>query len=232
MESGEIRFAHKHASDRALAVFSPDGRSLASSGADQIVRIFDTATGASRELMKAETYVTALAFSPDGKVLAVGGDHFINFWDMERGAGTSVVTTSGAYQLVFGDSATVFANLGGMLSLQRWDIEAGRVRSLLRGHTDVVLETAFSSATGVLATASRDNTARLWDPVSGESRALQGHTDDVLGVAFSPDGKLVATAGKDGAVRLWSDDLPFDPEALRARIAGAVPEPIDAAPAR
>jgi dipeptidyl aminopeptidase/acylaminoacyl peptidase len=55
-----------------------------------------------------------------------------------------------------------------------------------------------------LATASFDNTARLWHPESGEQIAvLQGHNHFVVGVTFSPDGRRLATASYDKTARLW-----------------------------
>ncbi|HLM72779.1 MAG TPA: protein kinase, partial [Polyangiaceae bacterium] len=226
--SGEVRLAVNHAQDRSVAAFSPDGKSFVSGGFDQIVRLHDAATGASRELLRTETFVSSLAFSADGKVLAVGGDHFMRFWDMERGEGRSIATTAPALQLAFPSGAAVFAVLTGKISVHRFDVAATDLPTFLRGHTDQLGRLTFSRRAGTLATTSRDNTARLWDPESGESRALRGHTDDVLSVAFSPDGQLVATAGRDGAVRLWSDDLPFDPAELRARIEAAVPDAMGA----
>jgi WD40 repeat protein len=208
----------------------PDGKSFVFGGKNQIVTLHDGATGASRELLRTEAYISSLAFSPDGKVLAIGGDHFVRFWDMERGEGRSIVTTSPSSHLVVPSRAAAFALLQGKTGVHRFDIAAGTGPTFLPGHTDAPVELMFSSRAGELATASRDNTARLWDPESGESRALRGHTDDVLSVAFAPDGRLVATGGKDGAVRLWWDDLPFDPAELRARIEAAVPETMGPAP--
>jgi WD40 repeat protein/tRNA A-37 threonylcarbamoyl transferase component Bud32 len=77
----------------------------------------------------------------------------------------------------------------------------------LHGHTDGLTGTAFSPDGQLLATASVDQSARLWDARSGELLlTLEGHADRVSGVAFSPDGRCLATASWDGSVRLWDVD--------------------------
>ncbi|WP_158842560.1 nSTAND1 domain-containing NTPase [Saccharothrix deserti] len=94
----------------------------------------------------------------------------------------------------------------------------------LIGHTGPVYLTSFSPNGKILATASYDNTVRLWD-LSDQGNPkplgspLTGHAGWVSSAVFSPDGRTLATAGDDRTVRLWDVS---DPERTRA-----LGEPLD-----
>ncbi|WP_329787928.1 hypothetical protein V1227_25000 [Lentzea sp. DG1S-22] len=77
----------------------------------------------------------------------------------------------------------------------------------LQGHTGAVYLTSFTKDGTVLATASYDRTARLWD-VRDRSHpkplaVISGHTDWLTSAVFSPDDRVLATTGNDRTIRLW-----------------------------
>jgi WD40 repeat protein len=79
-----------------------------------------------------------------------------------------------------------------------------RERVRLRGHSQAVTALAVSPNGRWVATASRDETARIWDLSTGrEVLKLEGHSGDVTAIAFDHDGGTLATGGRDKTVRLW-----------------------------
>jgi len=80
-----------------------------------------------------------------------------------------------------------------------------RERNRLQGHTARVMSVSVSRE-GLIASASADNTIKLWRLDGTLVKTLKGHTDTVLSVSFSPDGQTIASAGLDQTIKLWRLD--------------------------
>jgi WD40 repeat protein/serine/threonine protein kinase len=74
----------------------------------------------------------------------------------------------------------------------------------LFGHGEKIVDFEFSPSGTRLATASRDGTAKIWDPATGELlRVLSGHVDDLRSIQFSPDGARLLTTSADATAMIW-----------------------------
>ncbi len=86
----------------------------------------------------------------------------------------------------------------------RQAVQVSSIRLNLRGHRDVVWSAAYSPNGQYIVTASEDQTARLWNAITGEElQVLRGHEAGVWSAAFSPDGQRIVTASEDQTARVW-----------------------------
>ncbi|MEH2256290.1 nSTAND1 domain-containing NTPase [Nostoc sp.] len=81
-----------------------------------------------------------------------------------------------------------------------WLVERNR----LEGHEGLIWGISLSPDGKMIASASYDNTVKLWKPDGTLLKTLKGHKDKVLSVSFSPDGKMIASGDFDGTVILWN----------------------------
>ncbi|MGY1670317.1 nSTAND1 domain-containing NTPase [Geodermatophilus sp. SYSU D00710] len=201
-----------HADAVRTATFSPDGALLATGGNDELITLWDPATGRQRgrPLSGHTDWVQGLAFNRDGTTLAsVGHDGTIRLWDpatgTPRGAplGGHTEPVSG---LAFGPDVSLLATAGEDGTVRLWDVATGQQRGepLIRQDTEL-WSVAFNADGSLLATAGADGQLRLWDVATGRpsGEPWSGHDGWAISVAFHPGGSLLATSGADGVVRLW-----------------------------
>ncbi|MFO0949711.1 MAG: serine/threonine-protein kinase [Isosphaeraceae bacterium] len=149
----------------------------------------------------------ALAFSPDGSVLAVSGeDAAITLWDVSARRVRRVLRreqNGTVWSLAFApDGATlVAASLDNTVTL--WDVATGRLALTLKGHGGPVMAVAVAPDGHTVASGGWDHVVTLWDASRGEPDAPLSASDAGLdAVAFSSDGRTLATGGRDGRIVL------------------------------
>ncbi len=154
--------------------FNQEGDLLAAISGIGQVHLWNVAEGTEvMTLTGTSGYGYAVAFSPDGKLLAAGGGasdgHSYDYEEAE---------------------------------LRLFDLRSGELVTELEGHQAILRSLDFNANGGVLASASFDGTVRLWDAQTGQQLAVLD-VPDATSVAFSPDGTLLATAGGGDVLRIW-----------------------------
>jgi DNA-binding beta-propeller fold protein YncE len=154
--------------------------------------------------------VTSVKFSPDGKILAVGGYREVRLVDPASGKVLATLPGHANYvrSLAFSPDGGMLAAAGGPPQISGeikiWDTNTHQLIRTLEGHRDCIYSIAWSPNGKVIASGSYDKMVKLWDAATGkELKNLQDHIDAVFAVAFSPDGKRLASASQDRTVKMW-----------------------------
>lgn len=225
-----------HADLISEVMFTPDGKALVSVSQDKTICLWDVERG---DLVKTirgqigkgpEGMLFAGALSPDGKILAVGGNLSyggdsgygrIRLYDLATGQHIGLLTghEDTVESLAFSPDGKWLASGSYDTTIKMWDVAAALhvsgpptnpFAATLNGHTGSVSGVAFAPDGTKLVSASADGTLRLWNlPKDGRplknltGLLMQQHTNQIRCVAYAPNGRYIVSGGYDRKVLLW-----------------------------
>jgi WD40 repeat protein len=210
------RLLRGHKGDVYHAAFDPEGTTLATSGKDGTVRLWDFALGRlERTILASAEDVNCVEISPDGQTLATASDDgAVRLW--ERSSGRQLAVLRGhageVISAVFSPDGKTLATGGADRVICVWDVASRRELFRLGGNNGGIQALAFAPDGETLANACmnsspNDGGTRLWNLT--DRRALFSFSSErtCRCLAFSPDGRTLAEAGgahtQSSSVRLW-----------------------------
>jgi WD40 repeat protein len=207
---------------QAIAVaFSPDGKSMATSGANRFVTVREPATGEIRQVFTGHPgLVHEVAFSPGSTLLAsAGAEGIVILWSLE--SGKKILSMQALSEDEGTARSVAFSPVGHLLAtgasdgtIKIWDLKEQKARRQLSKETLPVTAVKFSPDGTTLATSTgnwrrRDlpGALRLWEVATGKELAqLEGHECEIKRIDYSSTGKRLVSAGADRTILVWDTE--------------------------
>jgi len=150
----------------------------------------------------AKTQHYSLAWTPDGKSLALGGYRKVSFTD---GSPEWTGMAEAVRAVVYSPDGKTLVAAGGVPGKKGEAMVRGG--ATIAGHSDCIFAAAISPDARFLATASYDKLIKIWDLASGkELRTLKDHIDAIYALAFTQDGKRLISGAADRTVKVWDPE--------------------------
>jgi eukaryotic-like serine/threonine-protein kinase len=215
--------------------FSPDNRTLASTSWDNTFKLWDLQAPrgdslAERLSIPVTRRVFSIAFSPDGRLLAIGQDNGIALYDPASGNPVHPfkATPAPVPSLAFHPNSPLMISAGASdPALKVWAVAAEKPSFEIRYDLSASSSVAVSPDGRRIAAPSRDlaagdHSVKVWNmdwdaKMHTEFRTLKGHRRYVWMVAFSPDGRYLASGSWDSTIKVWDLTAPESAEPVTLR---------------
>lgn len=193
-------------SDRVLSTqFSPDGQTIATTSADQTIKLWSRDGHLLRTLTGHQDMVVAVSVSPDGQRLASASwDGTVKLWTLQGqllqtlpGGGGSVLDVR------FSPDGQTIVSAGGGSIIRRWTAD-GQPLFPLQGHSGSVSSLCFSADGQTIATADLTGVIKLWRRDGQLLQSWSAHAQGITDLSFSPDGQSLVSASQDHTLKRWS----------------------------
>jgi WD40 repeat protein len=191
-----------------LAVFSRDGQTLTGALAAGQVEVWKVADGTlhAQLPMSGKGFVSSLALSPDGSLLAIGtSEGAVELWQEGKLLATLQKPDAGLVRgLAFSASGEQLASVRGRESVMLWHVETRKLIKQMPADLPPYYALAFSPRGDAIAAGGANGTVHLWSVPGGRKLAtLKGHAGAVVALAFSPTGRMLASSCTDTTIKVW-----------------------------
>jgi WD40 repeat protein len=151
-------------------------------------------------------WITQVAWSPNGKALAVGGAASVWLFSVDNlTLRSSLQGHSGPVKgVAVNHDGTQVASASADTTVRLWNLAKGGDSTVLLGHDNAVNGVAFDASGTLLVSCSADATVRLWNAPKAEVRHIfEGHSDEVTCIVVTPDLRIIS-GSRDTSLRLWN----------------------------
>lgn len=193
----EIATFEGHRDQVNTAIYSPDGRTIATGSIDQTIRLWNLEGALLATIQGHGAAVMNLSFSPAGtQLLSASADKTARVWQVS----TLAKLNTGFSALAVNGSMIAIATPDQTIQVQ----QDGNLR-ILKGHTAPITQLRFSGDT--LISASADKTIRIWNAKTGEPiKTIAAHGDRVTALSVDHTRKTFASGSADKTIKIWSMD--------------------------
>lgn len=209
-----------------------DGRTIATASSDKTAKLWTFNKELPIFTINHDATVRGLSFSRNGKILATGSrDNIVKLWSLDgeniNQIGEDIKTGHKKWlmSVSLSPSGDTLATASRDGSVKLWSLGGGEITpveitpkvqssepKICRDsdskicHNFSIISVDFNPQGNLLATASEDETVKLWNLEGRLLNTFFGHIGGVLDATFSPDGKFIASSGRDGRVIIWNRD--------------------------
>ncbi|MBP0021629.1 MAG: serine/threonine protein kinase [Cyanobacteria bacterium SBLK] len=196
-----------HTSSVCALAFHPNGKILASGGADRVIRFWDADTGTSQfKVLKGHSsIITAIVFQPQTNlIISCSWDYRICFWNYEEELAEIEAHAGWIKTLAITRSSQLLASGSADKTVKLWDVNTRKLKQTLWGCEGEIRSLVFNPKGNLLMGSGTDRVIRIWEIDRSRTRQiLQGHTGAVNALVTSPSGRILFSSGEDRTIKIW-----------------------------